>query len=50
MKKSRLVGFLLLVALNMLVTIYLRNFRTIAVLPRYYIGLLFGFVSDGSES
>lgn len=39
MKKSRLIGFLLLEALNVLVTIYLWNFLTIAVLPRYYIGI-----------
>lgn len=37
MKKSRLIGFLFLVALNALVTIYLWNFLTIVAFLRYYI-------------
>ncbi len=39
MKKSRLIGFLLLDALNVLVTIYLWDFLSVAILPRYYIGM-----------
>lgn len=39
MKKSRLIGFLLLGTLNVLVTIHLWNFLAVAVLPRYYIGM-----------
>ncbi len=39
MKKSRFIGFLLLEALNVLVTIHLWNFLTVAVLPRYCIGI-----------
>lgn len=40
MKKSRLVEFLILGALNVLVTIYLWDFLSIAILPGYYIGML----------
>ena len=39
MKKSRLIGFLLLEALNVLVTIHLWDFLAVAALPRYCIGI-----------
>ncbi len=39
MKKSRLIGFLLLETLNALVMIYFWDFLTIAVFSRYCIGI-----------